>query len=125
MKTTLILLAVAGAAAASPRAGHAQDVAPATIAQGKAIFEGKQAGALCFTCHGMNAKGTPGLAPDLTDAKWLHGDGSMAFLQQLITAGVPKPKEAAAPMPPMGGANLKTDQVQAVAAYVFSLSRKR
>lgn len=124
MRTTF-MLALACGAAASPGALRAQEVTPATVAEGKAIFEGKQAGALCFSCHGMNARGTPGLAPDLTDATWLHGDGSMTFLRQLITAGVPKPKEAVAPMPPMGGANLKADQVHAVAAYVFSLSRKR
>lgn len=116
---------IAAAAICLASAAHAQDPeSPAVIAQGKAIFEGKQAGALCFTCHGLDGKGVPGLAPNLTDAKWLHGDGSMAFLQQLITDGVPKPKEAAAAMPPMGGARLTTEQVKAVAAYVASLSRK-
>lgn len=121
MKTTLLVLTMLGVASV---AGAQGAPAPEVLAQGKAIFEGKQAGALCFTCHGMDGKGVPGLAPNLTDAKWLNGDGSMAFLQKLIKEGVPKPKESAAPMPPMGGANLSADQINAVATYVASLSRR-
>jgi mono/diheme cytochrome c family protein len=98
-------------------------IPPAVIAEGKAIFEGK-GGTLCVTCHGKNARGMPGLGPDLTDAQWLHGDGGMAFLQQLIKDGVMKPKQSAAVMPPNGGAALKPEQLRAVAAYVYSLSHR-
>lgn len=98
--------------------------APATIALGDSVFHGRAGGGLCFTCHGPTARGTPGLAPDLTDAKWLHGDGSFAFIAQTVTDGVPKPIErVATPMLPMGGARLTPDQVRAVAAYVYSLRR--
>lgn len=96
---------------------------PATVALGKKVFEGKAGGAICFTCHGMNARGTPGLGPDLTDNNWLHGDGSPAFIDSIVRNGVPKPKQAAAPMPPKGGANLSDDQVKAVVAYVQSLRK--
>lgn len=99
--------------------------APATIALGEKIFQGKAAGGLCFSCHGMNAKGTKGLAPNLTDATWLHGDGSYEFIVKTVEAGVAKPKEAAAPMPPKGGGNLTPEQVRAVAAYVYSLRGKK
>jgi mono/diheme cytochrome c family protein len=106
---------------------HAQDAtfAPATITLGEKIFQGKAAGGLCFSCHGPNAKGTKGIAPNLTDATWLHSDGSYPAIVSTIEAGVPKPKEAAAPMPPMGGAHLTTEQVHAVAAYVYSLRAKK
>jgi len=114
-------LAAAGPAAAQG-ASQPDSLTPAMIAEGKRIFEGKTGGALCFTCHGPAAKGVPGVGPDLTDARWLHGDGSLAFLETLIKAGVPKPKQSAAPMLPMGGAALKADQLKAVAAYVWSLS---
>lgn len=67
----------------------------------------------------------PGLAPDLTDDKWLHGDGSYEFIVATVTTGVPKPKQAMAPMPPKGGASLTDDQVHAVAAYVYSLNKGR
>jgi mono/diheme cytochrome c family protein len=96
---------------------------PATLVLGKRVFEGKAGGALCFTCHGMNGKGAPGLGPDLTDDKWLPGDGSVAFIDSLVRAGVAKPKQSAAPMPPMGGAKLSDAQVAAVVAYVQSLRK--
>ncbi len=99
--------------------------APATIALGEKIFHGRAAGGLCFSCHGASAKGTKGLAPNLTDATWLHGDGSFLFLVTTIEQGIPKPKEAGAPMPPKGGARLSTEQVHAVAAYVYSLRRTK
>lgn len=91
------------------------------IAKGDSIFRGRLAGGTCFTCHQLNAKGLPGLAPDLTDAKWLHGDGSLAFIVATIQKGVAKPKVAGGPMLPRGGTNLTDDQVKAVAAYVYSL----
>ena len=102
---------------------QAQDPSPATIALGKKVFEGKAGGAICFTCHGMNAKGAPGLGPDLTDAAWLHGDGSVTFIDSIVRAGVSKPKQSMASMPPMGGAKLSDEQVAAVVAYVRSLRK--
>jgi hypothetical protein len=59
--------------------------------------------------------------PDLTGSKSLWTDGSLASLTQIITNGVPKPKEYGPPMPPMGGADLTSSQVSAVAAYVWAL----
>lgn len=108
-------------------AATAQDTtfSPAMLALGEKIFQGKTAGGLCFSCHGPAGKGTKGLAPNLTDATWLHGDGSYNFIVSTVEAGVPRPKEAAAPMPPKGGAMLTPDQVRAVAAYVYSLRSKK
>jgi cbb3-type cytochrome c oxidase subunit III len=93
---------------------------PPVVAQdsvGKAIFTGK---GLCAACHGPDAKGTA-LAPDLTDGTWLHADGTVESIAQVVKAGVAAPKEHPAPMPPMGGASLSPDQVKAAAAYVHSL----
>lgn len=94
-----------------------------SVAQGKKVFEGKAGGAICFTCHGMNGKGMPGLGPDLTDDKWLWGDGSAASIDSIVRAGVPKPKQSAAPMPPLGGGQLNDEMVKAVVAYVRSLKK--
>jgi cytochrome c oxidase cbb3-type subunit 3 len=99
--------------------------APATVALGEKIFQGRAAGGICFSCHGANAKGTKGLAPNLTDAVWLHGDGSYSSIVSTIETGVLKPKESAAPMPPKGGGKLSTEQLHAVAAYVYSLRTKK
>lgn len=99
-------------------------VTPQMIALGDSIFHGRVAGGLCFSCHAPDAKGIRGLAPNLTDASWLHGDGSYAFIVATVEKGVPRPKEAFAPMLPKGGARLSVDQVRAVAGYVYSLSRR-
>lgn len=109
---------------AAQKSADGRDSIPAeVVALGKRIFEGKTGGALCVTCHAVNAKGITGLGPNLTDATWLHGDGSRAFIEQLIKAGVMKPKVSAAVMPPMGGASLEPEQIKAVAAYVYTMSR--
>jgi mono/diheme cytochrome c family protein len=97
-------------------------ITPAMVARGDSVFHGKAGGGTCAVCHGADAKGTPGLAPALIKSKWLHGDGSYAFIVSLVQKGVPNPKEAPAPMPPMGGANLSPEQVRAVAAYVYGLN---
>ena len=89
------------------------------VAQGQQIFGST---GLCFSCHGPDAKGQPSLGPNLTDAQWLNIDGSYDAIVNVIKTGVPQPKEAVSPMPPMGGAQLTDEQVRAVAAYVYAIS---
>lgn len=109
--------------AAGPAASPGAQITPQLIALGDSIFQGKVAGGTCQTCHGAGAKGTM-LAPDLTDNQWHNGDGSYQFIVNTITNGVLKPMKYPGPMPPKGGAPLTPEQVKAVAAYVYSLSRK-
>jgi mono/diheme cytochrome c family protein len=116
---------VTAAGATAQSAQTAPPFTPGEIALGDSIFHGKVGGGLCFTCHQPNAKGLPGIAPDLTDDKWLHGDGSYDFIVKTVMNGVPKPKQAVAPMLPKGGANLSDAQVRAVAAYVYSLRKAK
>ncbi|MBA3317979.1 MAG: c-type cytochrome [Gemmatimonadales bacterium] len=92
------------------------------IALGDSIFHGQAAGGTCYACHGQDAKGSA-VGPNLTDGEWLNTDGSLEGIIKTIQTGVPTPKKAPAPMPPMGGAALSPDQVRAVAAYVHSLSK--
>ena len=125
-----IIVAVCVAAVATARgqqpgakpAATQAPITPAMIARGDSIFHGQAAGGLCFGCHGMDGKGVPGVAPDLTAGKWLHGDGSYGAIMSTVELGVPKPQQAAAPMPPMGGAQLGPADIRAVAAYVYSLT---
>lgn len=128
---TMLLLAGAGRGALAQQQtstlSHDVDVSvnaitPGLIATGDSIFHGKAAGGACLMCHGADAKGTPGLAPNLTDAKWLDSDGTYPSIVATIQRGVPDPKDGPSPMPPMGGANLTPAQVRAVAAYVYSLT---
>jgi cytochrome c oxidase cbb3-type subunit 3 len=132
MRTTVVvpLMAMALASALiAPRLGHERQppadgqaaADPALVARGDSVFHGKLGGAICATCHGANAKGVPGMGPDLTDKVWLHGDGTVAAIQATIRAGVVKPKKSNMAMPPFGGVPLDSAKVAAVAAYVHSL----
>jgi cbb3-type cytochrome c oxidase subunit III len=89
------------------------------VAEGETIFKGA---GICFTCHGQDAKGVPGLGANLTDSEWVHNDGSYQQIVATILSGVTS--STGAVMPPKGGPPLTDDQVKAVAAYVWSLSHK-
>ncbi len=104
-----------GAAAGGGGGGSAQ-----LIALGDSVFHGQAGGGTCYVCHGQDAKGS-GVGPNLTDNEWLNTDGTLEGITKTIQSGVPTPKQAPAPMPPMGGASLSPDQVKAAAAYVHSL----
>ncbi len=117
--------APAGSTAAAPAAAAALDttnlpqgVTGQMVAQGQQIFHGK---GNCYTCHGMDGKGTT-LAPDMTDQTYLNIDGSYESMVKLVHTGVPQPKQHPAPMPAMGGAQLTDQEVNAVAAYEYTLS---
>lgn len=114
-----LALVGAGQAAAQEKAAPAA-VTPAAIAKGDTIYH--KAG-LCYACHGSNAEGAVG--PNLTDAEWLHGDGSYDMIVATVTSGVPADKaKKGIPMPPKGGSSITEEEVKAVAAYVYSLSHK-
>lgn len=96
-------------------------VTPKMVQDGKSLYLGA---GLCMACHGMEAKG--GIGPDLTAGAWLHGKGSYQELVARITAGVPlEESKSGQMMPPGGGGALNPAQVRAVAAYVWSVSRRK
>jgi glucose/arabinose dehydrogenase len=94
------------------------------LALGERIFHGEAAGGTCTGCHGSDGKGST-MGADLTSGAWLWGDGTLPAITQTITQGVMKPKQANGVMPPMGGATLSPSDVQAVAAYVWAISRQK
>jgi glucose/arabinose dehydrogenase len=94
---------------------------PAMVARGNRVYHGLDGGATCTGCHGADAKGTT-LGPDLTANKWLWSNGSYGGIAATIAGGVAQPKKFRAPMPAMGGAQLSSDQVMAVSAYVWALN---
>jgi mono/diheme cytochrome c family protein len=121
---THLILLVASAVIVAAAASSMQDPPPskAQIDLGRKVYAGNPGGAMCVVCHGPAAKGIPGVGPDLTDATWIHGDGSQAFLQRIITEGVLAPKLTATMMPPNGGGRLNRQQVAAVAAYLRTIN---
>ncbi len=87
--------------------------------EGQDIFHGA---GVCVTCHLRGGTGGP-LAPDLTDDTWLNIDGEYESIINIVMTGVPQPQEAPGPMLARAGTSITDDQVRAVAAYVFTLSR--
>lgn len=78
----------------------------------------------CGRCHGeTGADGRWG--PDLTDDVWLHSEGDLAGIQETIFWGVRRRDMADDTRPfemnPAGGMSLEWEEVQALAAYVWSL----
>ena len=96
-----------------------EGVTEAMVQEGQSIFAG---GGICYTCHMAEGAGGP-LAPNLADDVWLNVDGSYDAIVDLINTGVAQPREHPGAMLPRAGMPLTDDQVAAVAAYVYMLSR--
>jgi len=89
------------------------------VQEGRDLFNG---GGICFTCHTVEATGGP-LAPDLTDDVWINVDGEYSSIVELVKTGVPQPIEHLGSMLPRAGMPLTDEQVNAVSAYAYMLSR--
>jgi glucose/arabinose dehydrogenase/mono/diheme cytochrome c family protein len=90
------------------------------LALGDRIYHGEAAGGTCSGCHGSDARGGP-QAPSLVSGHYFVGDGSFPSIKQVVTDGVPRPRDYEVPMPPKGGAPLTDSDVTAVAAYVWAI----
>jgi mono/diheme cytochrome c family protein len=126
IRIRLALLVLLGIAVPSVSA-HAQGKLPAGVTQemvdkGKAIFAGS---GNCYACHGQNAQGMLGPTTNLTDAQWVHSDGSYPKIAEYIKIGVTKEQsKSGIPMPARGGSKISDEEVNLVAAYVYSVSHK-
>lgn len=87
--------------------------------EGQEIFHGE---GICVTCHLRGGEGGP-LAPSLTDATWLNIDGEYESIVDIVMTGVSQPLEHPGQMLARAGTSITDDQVRAVAAYVYTLSR--
>jgi cytochrome c oxidase cbb3-type subunit 3 len=77
---------------------------------------GKPKFAVCAACHGPEGKGNPALgAPNLTDNIWLHGWGEASIVAMV--------NEGKTNVMPGFAERLSADQIQVLAAYVWSLSQ--
>ena len=109
----------APAAEAAPAMDLPEGVTAAMVVEGEAVFTGA---GICFTCHMAGGVGGP-LAPNLTDDEWLNIEGSYESIVQNIMTGVLEPIEFPGLMPPKGGSPITDEQVEAAAAYVWTLSQ--
>jgi cytochrome c oxidase cbb3-type subunit 3 len=77
----------------------------------------------CAACHGMDARGD--LGPNLTDEDWLHAKGGYLSILHTVVTGVPQElSESGVVMPPRGGSQIGDEEVHAVAAYIWAISRQ-
>ena len=90
----------------------------ADSAEGDVLYRRK---GKCLSCHGLSGKGLDGLGPTLQDAEWLHGDGSIAFIQRTIVEGIARPKVSPTVMPALASI-LTPEEIFRIAAYVYTLS---
>jgi disulfide bond formation protein DsbB len=93
---------------------------PAAIVEGEGIFS-----AGCSACHGLNARGIPGLGKDLIESEFVHGLTDEELLHFIVTGrDTSDPLNTTGiPMPPSGGnPSLTDEQLLAVIAYLRSES---
>ena len=112
---------------ASPQAATSFDpatITPAMLALGDSVFHGLAGMGTCVSCHGPDATGPTGVAPNLKDEEWLHSDGSWEGIFKTVESGVMAPKKHSSVMLPMGGSALSPEHLRAVTAYIYSLSHK-
>ncbi len=115
--------AKATAAKAAPASKLPASVTTAMVTLGDSIFNNGN----CQRCHGKAGIGAAN-APSFKGIKWQHGSGSYDDIVQTVIAGVPADQIKDAthkfPMQAKGGRTpLTDDQIKAVAAYVYTISR--
>lgn len=81
--------------------------------------------AQCATCHGPDGKGAR-YGPNLTDKTWIHCDGSVEGIHDVIMHGIPrediKNPKFKMKMSPVTKYITDEDTIHALAQYVHSLS---
>ena len=91
----------------------------AVLVRGRAAFEAGK----CAKCHMDDGTGSE-RAPNLTDAEWIHCDGTIEGIMTVLLSGVPREKLKDADRPyAMKPATtfVPKKQMDALAAYVLSL----
>jgi len=132
-----IVSVVFGLAGPGPRAASAQDttavsitdtIPPARLAQMIETGSDRFNEGTCVICHAVGGRGTLARAPNLTDEEWLHSEGDFEGILNTIMWGVKREEmKAVTPRPfqmnPKGAMTLSPQELLAVAAYAWSLSR--
>jgi mono/diheme cytochrome c family protein len=86
------------------------------------LEEGRRHFVVCSVCHGLDGRGTQ-LGPPLRDGEWMHIEGGIDQILEVVRTGVPDPVAYPVPMPVMGGGDFDEGELRAVASYVDAISR--
>ncbi len=87
------------------------------------LSAGRRAFVVCTVCHGVEAEGTQ-LGPSLRDSVWIHIPAEIDSIARIVRTGVSNPREFQIPMPVLGGGDFDEAELEAVATYVYALSRQ-
>jgi mono/diheme cytochrome c family protein len=125
---SLAILAAAGAAAQEMVPTASADI-PAkvnaeSVQAGSELFNSRS----CVFCHAAGGRGSGRFGPDLSDPEWLHSAGDFDGIEHVIRWGVEASQmKARTPrqfeMNPAGGLSLSQDELEALTAYVWAISR--
>ena len=120
---TVARMSILSAVLLLPAAGQGPElpegVTHERIAMGEALYSEQG----CATCHGRDAKGVPGLTGDLTDGVWNFCEGgTFETLVAVIEEGLTPDRTGGIPMPAAAAKDLSGEEVEALAAYMWSLS---
>lgn len=126
MAALLLLPAVGQGAFSNPDArvtGPGQElpagVTAEMIATGKELYQS----AGCVVCHGADGAGKPGMSSSLSDGEWKFAEGgAYPALVKVVTDGLTPAQTGRVPMPTAAAKKLTQPQVEALAAYVWTLS---
>lgn len=89
---------------------------PIAVAAGNRLFQGRGG---CWDCHGRDTQGDAAIgAPNLSDGKWLRGDGTRSDVSRVIREGLHG-------VSPAFRGRLDPENVRAVAVYVASLHARK
>ncbi len=118
----MLALAASTAAAQETAQGLPEGVTAEMVSEGAELFKGP---GVCSACHGPDGAGVPNVGANLQDGEWVHSDGSFEGILSTIMQGVAADKSSTGGvMPPKGGGALSDEQLEAVAAYVWSLRQR-
>ena len=91
-----------------------EDVLGQMAANSSSVAKGRETYvSVCTQCHAENGEGKIG--PNLTDAAWIHGDGSLMAIYKTVSEGV------LAKGMPAWGKQLSPTDLRSVVAYVGSI----
>lgn len=80
----------------------------------------------CAACHGPDAKGKAGMTADMTDGEWKFAEGGkFEALVAAIKDGLGADKTGGMPMPAATAREMTDAQIEALAAYTWSLNQKK
>jgi mono/diheme cytochrome c family protein len=101
-------------------AQYPEGVTEEKVAAGQTLFAGEVG---CHVCHGRRALGILNWTSNLTDGIWLKiPEGRYEAILAVIRNGVEPEETGGVTMPPMGRKDLTAEQVEALAAYLWSVN---